>query len=402
MELSGIKYIHDFDYTNRIVFVRVDFNVPLKGKEVADDGRIRAALPTINALREQGAKLILASHLGRPKGQRVPALSMIPIGKRLAELLESEVTVADNSVGDGVARVIATLPKGGVLLLENLRFNAAEKKGDPNFAAELVRKADYYINDAFGTAHRAHASTYTAAKFFDPDHRAAGFLIAKELENLGPLLSAKKENFIAILGGAKVSDKIKVIENLLGKVDTLLIGGAMAYTFLLAQKHPIGTSLCEEDKISLARKLLLTAERRETRIILPIDHVVASSIEAEKGIITEGIAIEEEMAGFDIGPKTIELFEKEIRNAKTIFWNGPSGVFERKPFRKGTFAIANAIADSSAFSVIGGGDSASALRASGRADDVSHVSTGGGASLEFMEGKILPGIAALRAGYKFD
>ncbi len=402
MELSGIKYVDELDCAGRTVFVRVDFNVPLDGKRVTDDGRIRAALPTINALREQGARLILASHLGRPKGKKVPALSMVPVGAKLAELLGADVIVPDDCVGEGVSRVISTLPEGGICLLENLRFHAAEKKGDRVFASELVAKADFYVNDAFGTAHRAHASTYTAAGFFDPDHRAAGFLMAKELDHLGPLLDAPKEHFTAILGGAKVSDKIQVIEHLLGMVDTLLIGGAMAYTFIMAQGHNVGASLCEVDQLDLAEKLFRKAARRDTKIILPLDHVVAPSIDAEEGTVTDGIDIPEGLAGFDIGPKTVALFKAVIAESKTIFWNGPSGVFERKAFDKGTFAIANAVADADALSVIGGGDSASALRASGRAADVSHVSTGGGASLEFVEGKVLPGIAALRAGHKFE
>lgn len=402
MELSGIRSLSDLRVDGRTVFVRVDFNVPLKDGVIGDDARIVAALPTIKWLRDQGARLVLGSHLGRPKGERRDDLSMVPVAARLAELLDDEVLVPDDCVGDAVHKLARDLRPGGVVLLENLRFQPGEEKADPVFAAELAAPADVFVNDAFGTAHRAHASTYTMVRHFDEGHRAAGLLVKKELDHLGPLLRSPERPFVGILGGAKVSDKIGVIENLLGRLDTLLIGGAMAYTFLKARGVAVGDSLVEADRVELARDLLRSAESRRTKVLLPTDHVVAASIDAESGQVTDGEAIADGTAGFDIGPQTVERFCEAIGRASTIVWNGPSGVFEREPFRAGTMAIANAVADADAFSVVGGGDSAAALAASGRADDVSHVSTGGGASLEFLEGRDLPGIAALRAGHRFD
>ncbi len=402
MELSGIRSLSDLQVEGRTVFVRVDFNVPLDDGVIGDDARIFAALPTIRALRDRGARIMLGSHLGRPKGERRDDMSMVPVGIRLAELLDDEVIVPDDCVGDAVGKLARDLPRGGVMLLENLRFQPGEEKADPVFASELAAPADVYVNDAFGTAHRAHASTYTMVRHFDDAHRAAGLLVKKELDHLGPLLHDPEHPFVGILGGAKVSDKIGVIENLLGRIDTLLIGGAMAYTFLKARGVAVGSSLVEADRVELARDLLRSAESRRTKVLLPVDHVVAASIDAESGEVTDDESIPDGRAGFDIGPRTVALFGEAIARAATIVWNGPSGVFEREPFSAGTMAIANAVADADAFSVVGGGDSAAALARSGRADDVSHVSTGGGASLEFLEGRDLPGIAALRAGHRFD
>ncbi|MFT6397312.1 MAG: phosphoglycerate kinase [Bradymonadia bacterium] len=401
MELSGISSVSDADVEGRSVFVRVDFNVPFNGDEIADDARIRAALPTIQFLREQGARVVLGSHLGRPKGQVKPELSMMRVGPKLAELLDAQVTVADDCVGDAIQRVIREQPAGGVVLLENLRFQQAERKADRLFASELAALAEVYVNDAFGTAHRAHASTYTMVQFFPEARRFAGLLIDEELKHLGPLLHGAERPYLGVIGGAKVSDKLTVLENLIGKLDVLLVGGAMAYTFLAAKGLETGTSLVEPEMIDAARALLASARGRDTEIVLPADHVVAPVINSPEGIVTDGVAIPEGLAGFDIGPKTIKLFSQHIERAATVFWNGPVGVFEHEPFSKGTFAIAGALADSGAAVVVGGGDSASALRASGRAADVAHISTGGGASLEFIEGADLPGIAALRAGHRF-
>lgn len=401
MELSGIRNVEEADVGGRTVFVRVDFNVPMRDGVITDDARIRAALPTINLLRERGARLVLASHMGRPKGERKPELSLEPAGARLAELIGADVIFADDCVGAAVAKVIRDLPQGGVVLLENLRFHTAEKKGDKVFASELAALADVYVNDAFGTAHRAHASTYTMAQFFPEERRFAGLLIGKELDHLGPLLQGPARPYLGIVGGAKVSDKLTVIENLIGKLDVLLIGGAMAYTFLAAKDTRIGKSLVEPEMFDHARALLASADVRKTRIVLPTDHIVAPSIDADEGTPTKGVNIEDGVAGFDIGPKSLALFSREIREAATVFWNGPVGVFEKPAFSAGTFGLANALADSHATVVVGGGDSAAALKAAGRADDVDHVSTGGGASMEFIEGRDLPGIAALRAGHRF-
>ncbi len=401
MELSGIRYVQDIDFERRTAFVRVDFNVPMSGGEITDDARIAAALPTLRQIQDQGGSLVLASHLGRPKGAKDPALSLLPAGARLAELLDAEVIFADDCVGDAVRKQARDLPGGGVLLLENLRFYKAETQGDPVFASELAAMADVYVNDAFGTAHRAHASTYTMAQHFDEKHRVAGALIEKELRFLGPLLLDAERPYVGILGGAKVSDKLSVIENLLGHIDVLLIGGAMANTFLAAQGVDVGASRVESNMFDTARGLLRSAETRRTRIILPSDHIVAPTIDAEGGDTTNDEEIGGDLAAFDIGPKTIERYRQEVARARTVFWNGPVGVFENPAFSAGTFAIAAALADAKATVVVGGGDSAAALRESGHSDEVSHVSTGGGASLEFIEGRELPGIAALRAGHKF-
>ncbi len=401
MELSGIRSVRDANLAGRTAFVRVDFNVPIIDGEITDDARIRAALPTIQGLREQGARVVLASHLGRPDGQRVEKLSMITPGVRLAELLDAEIVVPDECVGDAVRKHIKDAPEGGVVLLENLRFHTAETKGDRVFASELASLADVYVNDAFGTAHRAHASTYTMVQYFAETARFAGNLISDELRYLNPLLQGAEEPYVAIVGGAKVSDKLAVLENLVGRLDTLLIGGAMAYTFLASTGVETGMSLVEHEMLEQARALLASAQSRGTKVILPVDHVVADSISSVSSDTTSGESIPVGLAGFDIGPKTIARFCSVIDDAATIFWNGPLGVFESPTFNRGTFAIAERLADCGATVIVGGGDSAAALRETGRQDDVTHVSTGGGASLEFIEGRELPGIAALRAGHRF-
>lgn len=403
MNLTGIRSLEDIDVDGQTVFVRVDFNVPLNGTTITDDARIRAALPTITFLREAGAVVVLASHLGRPKGNADPALSLEPAAARLAELLETDVLFTDDCVGHGVKKIIKDANAGDVILLQNLRFRAAEKANDPLFAKALADLADIYVNDAFGTSHRKHASTYGMVKHFPNDQIAMGRLVREELEFLTSLLYQPEKPYVAIMGGAKVSDKIKVIENLLGRVDHLLIGGAMAYTFLAAKDLPVGKSLVERDKVQLAMTLLHRAERSNTHIMLPMDHGVAPSFESTERRDTDAVAIAQGDMALDIGPKTIEAFTKVIETAKTIIWNGPVGLFEREPFHRGTFAIAEAVADNQdALTVVGGGDSAAAILAAGRADDVSHVSTGGGASLTYLEGVDLPGIAALRAGHLFE
>ena len=381
--------IKDLNLKNKIVFIRVDFNVPLSpdGQEITSDKRIKASLPSIKYALEQGAGLILASHLGRPKGKPNPAMSMKPVAKRLEEVLGRPVKMAPDCVG---AEVEAMKPAPGeVLLLENLRFHAEEEKNVPEFAQQLAKLCDVYVNDAFGSAHRAHASTEGMTKFVPQS--AAGLLMDKELEYLTMATQNPPRPCVAILGGAKVSDKIEVIENLMKFVDKLLIGGAMAYTFLKAKGEPTGKSLVEADKVELAKSLM---EKAGDRLVLPLDHVVAEVLEA--GAANEVVeTIPEGKMGLDIGPKTIAAYEAVIAGAKTIIWNGPMGVFEKPPFDKGTVALAKAVAGSGAVSVVGGGDSEKAIKSAGVADKISHISTGGGASLEFLSGLVLPGVAAL-------
>jgi len=381
--------IRDLDLKGKRVFIRVDFNVPLSedGQTVTSDKRIRESLPTIQYALEQGAGVILASHLGRPKGKPDPKYSLKPVARRLEELLGRPVKMAPDCVGPEV-EALKPAP-GEVLLLENVRFHEGETKNDPEFARQLASLADVFVLDAFGSAHRAHASVVGVAQYLPA---AAGFLMEKELEYLGKAISNPERPCVAILGGAKVSDKIEVIENLLKIADKLLIGGAMAYTFLRAQGKPVGRSLVEEDKVDLARQLL---DKAGDKLMLPVDHVVTDEIkEGAQAQVVE--AIPDDKVGADIGPKTVEAYKRVIATAKTIIWNGPMGVFEKPPFDRGTVEIAKAVADSGATSIVGGGDSVKAVEAAGVADKITHISTGGGASLEFLSGKELPGVAALR------
>ena len=388
------KSVKDIDVAGKKVLVRCDFNVPLnENKEITDENRINGAMPTINYLVEAGAKVILCSHLGRPKGEFNMKYSLAPVAKRLSEILGKEVKMAEDVIGDSAKALAADLKDGDVILLENVRFHKEEEKNDPEFSKALASLAEIYVNDAFGTAHRAHASTAGVADYLPA---VCGFLIQKEIEIMGKALSNPDRPFTAILGGAKVSDKIGVIENLLEKVDSLVIGGGMAYTFLKAQGHSIGTSICEEEKLDLARDLMKKAEEKGVNLLLPHSSVVATeySKDAEhKEVLSEDIP--DGWMGLDIGQSTIDLFSEEVKKAKTIIWNGPMGVFEFPAFAKGTTEVARAVASADATTIIGGGDSAAAVIQLGYGDKMTHISTGGGASLEFLEGLELPGIACL-------
>jgi phosphoglycerate kinase len=388
-----IKSIADLPIEGRRVFIRVDFNVPLTpAKGVADDSRIKASLPTIRHAIERGARVILASHLGRPKGV-TPGLSLEPVGARLAELLGKEVLLTDEAVGDGARKVVADLRDGDVALLENLRFFPGEEANDDGFARQLASYADVYVNDAFGTAHRAHASTAGMIKYVQA--KGAGFLMQKEVQFLGKLLGDVDRPYLAVVGGAKVSDKIAVLENLLGRVDAFLIGGAMANTFLKAKGGDVGKSRVEEDKLALARAFLAKAELRKVEVLLPSDVIAATGLDATEGQAVRGDKVPADLMALDIGPQAAAGFADRIARARTVFWNGPMGVFEKKPFAGGTLAVAKAVAACKGLTVVGGGDSVAAVNEMGVADQIKHISTGGGASLEFIEGKTLPGIAAL-------
>jgi len=387
--------ITDVELAGKRVLIRVDFNVPLDARQVVtDDTRIRAALPTIRYALDKGAKVLLLSHLGRPKGKVVPAMSLAPAAKRLSDLLGKPVAMASDCIGDAVEAAAGQLAPGQVLMLENCRFHAGDEKNDEAMSRALAKLCDVFVNDAFGAAHRAHASTVGVTKFVPV--AAAGFLMAKELEYLGRAMTNPARPFVAILGGAKVSDKIGVLQNLVTKVDALLVGGGMAYTFLKAQGMEIGASLLEADKLDVARAILEAARAKGVTFLLPMDHVIAQKVAADAETrIADSTAIPAGWMGLDIGPKARAAFATAIRGAKTVIWNGPMGVFELAPFREGTFSVARAIAESGAISIVGGGDSVAAVTQAGLADRMSHISTGGGASLEFLEGIELPGVAAL-------
>ena len=389
------KTVKDIDLKEKRVLVRCDFNVPMdQNRNITDNRRIVSALPTIQYLLEQNCKLVLCSHLGRPKGEFKPEYSLKPVAKELSKLLGKEVIMANDVVGEDAKSKAKNLKNGEILLLENLRFHREETDNDPEFAKELASFGEVFVNDAFGTAHRAHASTEGVAHYLPA---VSGFLIEKELKFLGEALENPERPFMAILGGSKVSDKIGVIENLLEKVDTLLIGGGMAYTFFKAQGYSVGDSICEEDKLELALELMEKAKNKGVKLLLPIDNKIGKEFKADTESKTvKSTEIPDGWEGLDIGEKTIELYAKELQNAKTIVWNGPLGVFEFDQFAVGTNAIAKALGDIDAVKIIGGGDSASAVEKAGVAEKMTHISTGGGASLEFLEGKKLPGIEALQ------
>lgn len=387
----AMRTLDGVDVSGKRVAMRVDFNVPIEGGKIQDDTRIRAALPTVQRLLDGGASLILISHLGRPKGRVNPDFSLRPVAKRLSELLERPVQLADDVIGDDAAAKAAKLEPGDILLLENVRFEAGEEKNDDALASELAAFGDLFVNDAFGAAHRAHASTAGIASHL-PSY--AGDLMVAEVEALGALTVSPARPFVAILGGAKVSDKIGVIENLLSRVDTVLLGGGMANTFLMAEGKAVGDSLVEADFVDTANDVIEKAQHQSVELLLPVDVVAAKGMDSQASTV-DADGISDGWAAYDIGPRTIEQFSDVIAGAKTIFWNGPMGVFEKPAFANGTLAIAKAVANANAFTVIGGGDSVSAIEQSGLADKISHISTGGGASLEFIEGRELPGIAAL-------
>jgi phosphoglycerate kinase len=389
-----ITWVDKLSLAGKRVFCRVDFNVPLDEQgRVTDDTRIRESLPTIEHILKAGGRLILASHLGRPKGKPNPKMRMEPVGRHLAEILHKDVIVTDEPAGDGVRKVVSDLQDGQVVLLENLRFVPGEEKNDEEFARALAALADVYVNDAFGSAHRAHASTAGMIPFVKA--KGGGFLMKKEVEFLGRLLGDVERPYAALLGGAKVSDKISVMENLVTRVNLLLVGGAMANTFLKARGGELGSSRVEEDSLETCRTILARAARQNVEVLLPVDVVAAGSPEDTRTQVVPATAVPAGLMALDIGPQTVAAFGERLRSARTIFWNGPMGVFEKEPFAAGTMAVAQAIATSGGLTVVGGGDSVAAVKKSGVAGKISHISTGGGASLEFVEGKKLPGLTAL-------
>ncbi|MGL4739913.1 MAG: phosphoglycerate kinase [Sarcina sp.] len=389
------KTIEDVQVKGKKVLVRCDFNVPLKDGVITDENRLVGAMPTIKYLVDNGAKVILCSHMGKPKGEVKPELSLAPVAKRLSVMLGKDVVFAadDVVVGEHAKKAVAAMNDGDVVLLENTRFRKEETKNGEEFSKELASLAEMFVDDAFGSAHRAHCSTVGVTEFLKP--AVCGYLIQKELEFLGNAVESPVRPFVAILGGAKVSDKINVINNLLEKVDTLIIGGGMAYTFLKAQGYTVGSSLVEEDKVDYAKEMLDKAEAKGVKLLLPVDHRVAAEFKDVEAVVTEDQNIADGFMGLDIGPKSEEIYANAVKDAKTVIWNGPMGVFEFENFNKGTIAVAKAMADSDATTIIGGGDSAAAVNILGFGEQMSHISTGGGASLEFLEGKVLPGIDAL-------
>lgn len=397
----AVKWLgeEDLDFRGKRVLCRVDFNVPLSDKgEITDDSRIRAALPTIKWLQEQGAKVILASHLGRPGGKPRSNLSLEPVAKRLGDLLQSDIIITEDCIGHGLIKLSQELPNGSMMMLENLRFHSGEEKNDEIFAKQLAQLADVYVDDAFGAVHRAHASTQGVAKYLPTCF--GGFLLRKEVEALERLRRNPAKPFVAILGGAKVSDKLGVLTQLLNKVDTLIIGGAMAYTFLKAKGEEVGASRVEEERLNVARGILQRAKQEQIQILLPIDHVVVKTFDRDAPThVVEANEFTDKDIGVDIGPKTQQLFANAVPDKGTVLWNGPMGIFEWKSCFEGTRVVAEALAKSHAFRVVGGGDSIAALNQIGLSDKISHVSTGGGASLEFIEGQRLPGLEVL--GYDF-
>ena len=389
------KTIEDVQVKGKKVLVRCDFNVPLKDGVITDENRLNGAMPTIKYLVDNGAQVILCSHMGKPKGEAKPEFSLAPVAKRLSEMLGKEVVFAadDNVVGENAKKAVAEMKDGDVVLLQNTRYRKEETKNGEELSKELASLAEMFVNDAFGTAHRAHCSTVGVTEYLKP--AVCGYLIQKELKFLGDAVETPERPFVAILGGAKVSDKINVINNLLEKVDTLIIGGGMAYTFLKAQGYTVGSSLVEEDKVEYAKEMLAKAEEKGVKLLLPVDHRIADGFKDVEAKVTEDQNIPAGYMGLDIGPKTEALYAEAIKDAKTVIWNGPMGVFEFENFNKGTIAVAKAMAEADATTIIGGGDSAAAVNILGFGDKMSHISTGGGASLEFLEGKVLPGIAAL-------